>query len=204
MVYIYRLKTSLSFFPSRSCHLLLADPVSLSSRPSVFFSGSPGDGSNGGWEANRPFRLISRPWYFSRFSSFRRSSIIRPCRKGSKKRTRPSACGFSCDCIREIVIYTCAAIVSRNIQSIPKEAREAVAKIALYAAIWQTESSGVSSSRRFWELSLEHPDFTMKLRLPVRTQRMYQWEVISRNFLLRCFFCYLCSLLLTYITRAFN
>lgn len=140
MVYIYRLKTSLPH--SLSLSISSSRPVSLSVQPSVFFSGDPGDGSNGGWEASRPFRLISRPWYFSRFSSFRRSSIIRPCRKGNKKRDasvhmRLFVRLYPRDC--DIYVRYCVAEYL-DIQSIPKEVREAVAKIALYAAIWQTAS----------------------------------------------------------------
>jgi len=131
MVYIYRLKMP----PSSSHPLSLSRtfshyftrisssrPVVLSIRSSVFFSVLEMEGMRSGPSISFDLAAV----IFFQILLFPSNSIIRP-NGGNKKRdrrVRPSVRGFSCDCIREIVIYVCRHCVAGISQPIPKEVRE--------------------------------------------------------------------------------
>jgi len=129
MVYIYRLKYP-SFPPVRhfSFYLILSSPRIRFSFQCNHLPFSPA------WRwkerEKRIVRLISRSWYFSRFSPFRRGSIRST---GRNKKRSASVCPSVRtrlsvhDCIREITIYGCrycAAGYPLDIEGSERSSRE--------------------------------------------------------------------------------
>lgn len=117
-------------------------------------------------ETGKTVHSVWSPWYFSRFSPFRRSSITSvPAGRKLKKETRPSihpSARLSVRLYPRNRDIRIVAIMLLDIHSISKEVRGAVAKIAFYATIRQTEGFRSDVFSRFRESSLELSNVTTK------------------------------------------